>query len=104
MRTRVFNEARQPTEQELNAPHNLFTIWRADEVAECLEGVNEELYKALWNNIVSQQKEIPNIEDNGPGDVVGFECLANHWDKLTVEEQKELNALARAQDAKYSGE
>ncbi len=79
-------------------PHELFSVWRADVVAECLEGVTDELYRTLWNKIVPHQREIPNIEDNGPADVVGIGCLADHWDKLTQEEQELLNTLAERHD------
>lgn len=75
-------------------PNDAFRYIRADEVAECWEGVSKELYAALWNKVVAVQKEIPNIEDNGPADVVGYENLAEHWGLLTEVEQTELNALA----------
>jgi hypothetical protein len=85
-------------------PHMLFTLWRADEVAECLEGVTPELYQRLWQDIVSIQELIPNIEDNGPHDVIGIGCLAKYWDKLTMGEQVQLNHLAKKQDEKYWGD
>lgn len=52
-------------------PNAAFKYIRADEVAECWEGVPEALYIKLWNEIVPLQRAIPNIEDNGPADVVG---------------------------------
>lgn len=79
-----------------------FDWTRADEVAETWEGVSKELYSALWNKIVPHQKSIPNLEDTGPHDHVGFENLSAHWDKLSEEEQKELNELAAKQDAEYA--
>ena len=82
-------------------PHHYFELHRADEVAECWEGVPQELYAKLWNVIVPRQKEIPNIEDNGPADVVGFENLAAHWSLLNVDEQKLLNDLAAAKEAEF---
>jgi hypothetical protein len=81
--------------------HHLFTLWRADEVAECLEGVPTELYQRLWNDFVALQKPIPNIEDTGPADHIGYECLAKYWDRLLEEEQRKLNELAAAHDEKY---
>jgi hypothetical protein len=82
-------------------PDSFFKIIRADEVAECWDGVPEELYLKLWNVIVPRQKEIPNLEDNGPADVVGYENLASHWHLLTEEEQKLLNALAEKKNAEF---
>jgi hypothetical protein len=78
-------------------PNNAFEYIRADEVAECWEGVSKDLYRALWNKIVPHQKPIPNLEDSGPADHVGHENLASHWYRLTEEEQAELNKLAEAQ-------
>ena len=80
-------------------PHDTFKTIRADEVAECWDGVGTALYAKLWNDIVPLQKRIPNIEDTGPADHVGFENLAAHWHLLTTDEQDHLNKLAEAQDA-----
>jgi hypothetical protein len=82
-------------------PHKSFEYMRADEIAECWEGVSRELYSTLWNKIVPRQKDIPNREDSGPMDHVGHENLAAHWDQLSEEEQTELNRLAVKQDELY---
>jgi hypothetical protein len=79
-------------------PRACFKYLRADEVAETWDGVSAEIYSALWNKVVPCQKEIPNLEDTGSGDHVGYQCLAGHWDKLTESEQEELNALADLHD------
>jgi len=79
-------------------PHPFFNVVRADEVAECWDGVTDELYKRLWSVLVPQQRPIPNIEDNGPADVVGIGCVAENWGLLTEEEQSLLNTLAAAQE------
>jgi len=84
-------------------PHSLFTIWRADEVAECLEGVPEHLYCRLWNDIVPKQK--PLYDEHGEHiteePVIGSDDLVSlGWDILTDEEKLALNGLAEAQDAK----
>jgi hypothetical protein len=75
-------------------PHSVFECMRADEVAECWDGVPEALYVKLWNDVVPRQKPVPNREDSGPFDHVGHENLAAHWDKLTTDEQSLLNQLA----------
>jgi hypothetical protein len=75
-------------------PHESFSYHRADEVAECWDGISEQLYLKLWNEIVPLQKSIPNLEDSGPHDHIGFENLASHWDILSEAEQVYLNDLA----------
>jgi len=82
-------------------PHHYFTVTRADEVAECWDGVPHELYCKLWNTIVPRQREIPNIEDNGPFDVIGHENLASHWALLAEDEQALLNRLADAKETEF---
>jgi hypothetical protein len=82
-------------------PHPTFETIRADEVAECWAGVSSELYGRLWNDIVPHQKPIPNLEDSGPGDHVGHENLAHHWDKLSPEDQATLNCLAEQEEAEF---
>jgi hypothetical protein len=83
-------------------PNSVFEYTRADEVAECWDGVPMELYGRLWENVVPYQREIPNIEDNGPADVVGWENLAAHWHRLTQEDQKTLNELAVKRELEYA--
>jgi hypothetical protein len=82
-------------------PHMEFEYNRADEVAECWDGIPKELYAKLWNDIVPLQKNIPNIEDSGPADHVGFENLASHWHMLTEDEQWFLNSLAIKREEEY---
>lgn len=82
-------------------PHSAFAYHRADEVAECWDGIGHDLYGRLWNDIVPLQKSIPNLEDSGPHDHVGFENLASHWHILTEAEQVYLNALAAKRDAEW---
>jgi hypothetical protein len=83
-------------------PHASFSTIRADEVAECWEGVGGDLYSVLWNVIVPHQRPIPNLEDSGPADHVGHECLASHWHRLDPEIQTELNRLARREERQWS--
>ena len=82
-------------------PHPTFETIRADEVAECWDGVGRDLYAKLWNVIVPLQKPIPNREDTGPADHIGFENLAAHWHHLSADEQAHLNALADKQEAEF---
>ena len=82
-------------------PNDVFNYTRADEVAECWNGVGHDLYAKLWNEIVPLQKPIANLEDSGPADHVGHENLASHWHLLTEAEQTHLNALAAKEDEEY---
>lgn len=81
-------------------PHPSYRTMRADEVAECWP-CTERLYQNLWNDVVPYQREIPNLEDTGPADHVGFENLAAHWHRLSPEDHKELNAIAEKMDDEY---
>jgi hypothetical protein len=82
-------------------PHMEFEYIRADEVAECWDGVGKELYAVLWNVIVPHQKPIPNLEDSGPADHVGHENLAKYWHMLSSDEQTYLNSLAQKKEDEY---
>lgn len=85
-------------------PHLEFTLCRADEVAECFDGIDSELYAKLWNEIVSIQKPIPNLEDSGPHDHIGHENLAKYWHMLSPDEQAYLNSLAEKREAQWDRE
>jgi predicted transcriptional regulator len=74
-------------------PHDLFNYRRADEVAECMEGVTEALYSTLWSDIVPHQSE--EFQETPEA---GFEALANHWRLLSEEDQLLLNAIAEKND------
>lgn len=88
----------------MTKPHQAFETTRADEVAECWDGVPEHLYKKLWNEIVPLQKPIPNLEDSGPHDHIGHANLASHWDRLTLVEQVLLNKLAEEREKEWQAE
>ena len=67
-------------------PNGIFSSIRADEVAECWDGVPKELYAKLWS---LPQTVIPNLEDSGPHDHIGHDNLAAQWhlldDKIAAE-------------------
>jgi len=85
-------------------PHLEFTLCRADEVAECFDGIGQALYIKLWDIIVPLQKPIPNLEDSGPHDHIGFESLAKYWHMLSEDEQVYLNSLATKREAEWEAE
>lgn len=82
-------------------PHSWFELVTCDEVAECWDGVyrNEtvpDLFEQLWACVPAEPSY--DREDCGPADVVGIDCVADAWDRLTPEAQAELNRLAVARD------
>tara|TARA_R100000655_G_scaffold42065_1_gene77985 strand:+ start:1381 stop:1587 length:207 start_codon:yes stop_codon:yes gene_type:complete len=60
-------------------PNKVFEFWSCDEVAECVEGVSENLYRSLWNKIDGRARRI--VADK------------RIWNKFSDEEKLELNSL-----------
>ena len=58
-------------------PDTIFEFWTVDEVAECMDGIGDDLYKSLWKK-VSQRDPVSEL-----------------WDQFTKEEQLELNKTAK---------
>ena len=81
-------------------PNLIFNYWRADEVAECMEGVSDtHLYATLWRDIVPQQSE--EFQETPER---GFEALANYWHLLSESDQALLNELDDFNDLHISGQ
>ena len=62
--------------------------YTCDQVAECIDGVSEELYKALWNIVCAHESEGHEHYDF-PCRVTIKEC----WHMLDPEMQKQVNEL-----------
>ena len=77
-------------------PNLIFKYWRADEVAECMDGVTEDLYSKLWNDIVPQQSEDFLLGGNV--------CLANYWHLLSETDQARLNEIEYFNELHMRGE
>lgn len=71
-------------------PNVIYKYWRADEVAECMEGVTGALYSTLWNDIVIHQSE--EFQETPE---LGTESLAKYWHLLTEQDQILLNSIAK---------
>jgi hypothetical protein len=70
-------------------PNLIFNYWRADEVAECMEGVSDtDLYATLWRDIVPLQSD-----EFHETPEVGREALAKYWHLLSETDQALLNEL-----------
>jgi len=79
-------------------PHGLFEVWTPDTVAECLNGVKDDLYSALWALVPYYTKRDPEAECPPDPD---FNALALFWDKLSPEHQAILNELAVEEEKSY---
>jgi hypothetical protein len=81
-------------------PNSAFDVVRADEVAECWEGVTDDLYRKLWG-IVNLMPSYNAEEMEEP--VYGGEyALKAYWDKLEAEDQQLLNKLAEDEQERRS--
>ena len=77
-------------------PHPLFAVWRADEVAECLN-VGDEAYQHLWNVIVPMQPK-PREDREEPT----YEYpLRNYWSQVPHAMRKTLNKAAEEHEAEF---
>ena len=68
-------------------PNVAFKVWTCDQVAECMEGVPNKLYKALWGKGISQAR------------LFGYNpSVSEIWDIFTEDEQTQLNKIAEEQE------
>lgn len=87
------------TESTTVQPDNLFTVWSPDAVAECLDGVSDDLYRRLWELTV----DVPNLtEFDETPDCQFKRALSVVWHRLAPDEQVQLNALAAAHLAMFN--
>ncbi|KKN90123.1 hypothetical protein LCGC14_0232390 [marine sediment metagenome] len=71
---------------EVPTPHSLFETLSPNMVAECIPGVQGDLYRLLWALVHKHKREArPGAPD----------CLARFWKQIPRESQWELNSLAR---------
>lgn len=74
-------------------PHDLFTVWSPDAVAECMDGVSDDLYRRLW----ALTADVPSLtEFDETPDCQFKRALSVVWHLLTPAEQVQLNTLAAA--------
>jgi len=85
----------------MTTAHEAFNYIRPDEVAECWDGVFSfgNLYEQLWACVEKYDNAYKaNIEDIGPHDVIGINCVSQFWDSFSEANQVKLNELAAAQE------
>ena len=74
-------------------PHDLYQIWRPDQVAECMSGVPEDLQRKLWDQVQRYSpdwnSEVPDSFDN---------AMVTFWTEFTQPEQTLLNELATREE------
>jgi|TARA_X000001382_G_scaffold128928_1_gene119735 hypothetical protein len=61
-------------------PNKIFEFWSCDEIAECVDGVSEDLYRSLWRMVGQEQSRDSLV-------------VADIWNKFSDEEKLELNSL-----------
>ncbi len=76
-------------------PHGALSVIRADEIAECWEGVDRETYDLLWSLVpeTTPWRETPPEPD--------VDAVVEHWGRLTEAQQLELNRLAALNEVRY---
>jgi hypothetical protein len=78
-------------------PNDIFKYWRADQIAECMDGVPEHLYSTLWNDIVPMQEPLEEFEHVGRLDADGRSSITLYWHLLSQADQVLLNSIADSQ-------
>lgn len=79
-------------------PHGLFDVWSPDTVAECLDGIGDDIYRFLWNDLVPLYDGKKRSEWN---DDFSRRCLAKYWSKVPEEFKTRLNDAATAHESKW---
>lgn len=69
-----------------------FEFMRPDEIAECCEGVSDDLYNGLW--VLTAMYEGPTPEE-AEEPIHGQNALPKFWSALTPEHQQELVSIAK---------
>ena len=77
------------------APHSTFEFIRPDEVAECWDGIPDDLYRALWRCVDHFKGPTP---EEAEEPIYGQNAVEDFWHLFTDEEKTALNAAAEAQD------
>ena len=64
--------------------------YTCDTIAECVEGVSEELYKYLWEITVNLENQGMNEPHNG---ICWYVAIEEIWHWIDPHMQKQINAL-----------
>lgn len=78
------------------APHSALGYIRPDEVAECWDGIDGDLYRLLWACVNDYKAPPPEVSEEP---CHGMDSVADFWDRFPDEAKEALNAAAAAQDA-----
>ena len=77
-----------------NKPHNKLRFITPDQVAETWDGVDKNLYSALWGKGVKAMR--PPNEFEFRSEYLFENSVASLWDKFSKEEKFQLNKLSQA--------
>ena len=61
--------------------------WRPDQVAECIDGINDETYALLWS-FVPKYDDTVNL---APGEFSGDTCISRFWKHIPKHIREHLN-------------
>mgnify|MGYP003582407634 FL=1 len=75
------------------APHPALEVVRPDEVAECWDGINADLYQMLWGCVADYKAPSPEVSEEP---CYGMDCVADFWDRFPDDAKEALNAAAEA--------
>jgi hypothetical protein len=81
-------------------PHPSLGYIRPDEVAECWDGVDDTLYRALWSASSAIEKAGRSYDPEITEEPVigGHDTIAANWKLFDDETKEALNALAKEKD------
>ena len=69
-----------------------------DTMAECMDGVSDELNKALWKVVSDYEDEFGDKYYEDPMDMYEDQSLEALWDKFTNKERVQINAILSKED------
>jgi len=69
-----------------------------DQMAECMDGVSDELYRTLWIAVNDHEKEYGVKDYEEPIDMYNDMSLAAMWGRFTNKERVQINAILSKED------
>tara|TARA_R110000737_G_C14305524_1_gene436846 strand:- start:56 stop:319 length:264 start_codon:yes stop_codon:yes gene_type:complete len=69
-----------------------------DAMAECMDGVSDELYKALWKAVSDYEDEFGCKYYEDPMDMYEDKSLEAMWGRFTNKERVQINAILSKED------
>ena len=79
--------------------HKELRYWRPDQVAECVDGINDEAYSKLWSFVPEYDGPASH-----PGEFHGETSMSGFWKRIPQHIQEHLNERMSELFATYSEE